>query len=137
MYESSVSYLKVLFLKNYKGVAELKAEVIKVPKDKCPLDKLAEMGESIRNSWIFLHENAYERLLKSEGAKPSGGDSVNRNKTTCIMWDATEKYPSTVLYCEVPEKNGWGKIVGIVADDIAYRSCPINPKAIFFLKMEK
>ena len=113
----------------------MKAEVILVPKDKCPLDKLAEMGESIRNSWIFLHENAYERLLKSEGAKPSGGDCVNRNKTTCIMWEATEKFPCTVLYCEVPEKNGWGRINAIAASDIAYGGCPVDPKAVFFLKM--
>ena len=111
----------------------MKKEVILVPKDKCPLNLLAEMGESIRNSWIFLHENAYERLMRSEGVMPSGGDSVNRNKTTCFMWEAIPC--STVVYCEVPEKNGWGKVVAISSADIAYSSCPIDPKNIFFLKM--
>ena len=113
----------------------MKKEVILVPVGKCPLDVLAEMGESIRNSWIFLHENAYEHLLRSEGAKPSGGDSVNRNKTTCIIWEATKEYPKTVVFCEVPEVTGWGKITGIEAEDIAY-SCPaFDPEDIFFLKM--
>ena len=114
----------------------MKKEVILVPQDKCPLNVLAEMGESIRNSWIFLHENAYERLLKSEGAKPSGGDSVNRNKTTCMIWDATKEYPKTVVFCEVPEPNGWGKITGIEAEDISYSMiCPRDPEFLFFLKM--
>ena len=110
---------------------------ILVPKDMCPLNKLAEMGESIRKSWIFLHQNAYDRLLKSEGAKPSGGDSVNRNKTTCIIWEATDEYPKTVVFCEVPDKSGWGKIVSIEAEDIAYGDCHIDPETIFFLKMEE
>ena len=109
---------------------------ILVPKDMCPLNKLAEMGESIRKSWIFLHQNAYDRLVKSEGAKPSGGDSVNRNKTTCIIWEATKEYPKTVVFCEVPEAQGWGKITGIEAEDISYSMiCPIDPEDIFFLKM--
>ena len=115
----------------------MKKEVILVPKDKCPLDVLAEMGESIRNSWIFIHENAYERLLKSDGAKVSGGDSVNRNKTTCIIWEATDEYPETVIFCEVPELHGWGKITAITADDIAYCIAPVNPEDIIFLKMEE
>ena len=108
---------------------------ILVPKDMCPLNKLAEMGESIRKSWIFLHQNAYDRLVKSEGAKPSGGDSVNRNKTTCIIWEATDEYPKTVVFCEVPEPNGWGKITAITVDDIAYGNCPIDPEEVLFLKM--
>ena len=112
----------------------MKREVL-VPKDKCPLDMLAAMGERIRNSWIFIHENAYERLLKSDGAKVSGGDSVNHNKTTCIMWEATEEYPVTVVFCEVPEPNGWGKITAIEAEDIAYGNCPIDPEEVLFLKM--
>lgn len=135
---SQMSHIcKVLTSKkiNYEGVTDLKAEVIKVPKDMCPLDKLSEMGECIRNSWIFIHRNAYERLLRSEGAKPSGGDSVNRNKTTCIMWEATKEYPCTVIYCEIPEENGWGRINAIAASDIAYGGCPVDPKAVFFLKM--
>ena len=112
----------------------MKREVL-VPKDKCPLNMLAAMGECIRNSWIFLHENAYERLLKSEGAKPSGGDCVSKNKETCIMWEATEEYPKTVVFCEVPQPNGWGKITSITADDIAYGNCPIDPEEVLFLKM--
>lgn len=113
----------------------MKVDVTKVTTGMCPLNKLAEMGESIRNSWIFLHENAYERLMQSGGAKVSGGDSVNHNKTTCIKWEATDNYPETVVFCEVPEHHGWGKITAITADDIAYSNAPVNPEEIFFLKM--
>ena len=113
----------------------MKKEVILVPKDKCPINLLAEMGESIRNSWIFLHENAYVRLITSKGAKISGGDSVNHNKTICIIWEATDKYPETVVFCEKPEVHGWGKVTAITADDIAYGNCPIDPEDIFFLRM--
>lgn len=113
----------------------MKRDITEVPKDTCPLDKLAEMKGSIRNSWIFLHENAYERLLKSDGAKVSGGDTVNHNKTTSIIWEATDKYPKTVVFCEVPESNGWGKITAIEAEDIEYGNAPVDPKAVFFLKM--
>ena len=124
--------------KSAKGVTYMKKEVIIVPKDKCPLNLLAEMGESIRNSWIFLHENAYERLVNSEGAKASGVDTLNRNKTICLIWEATEEYPKTVVFCEVPPAKGWGKISGIEAEDISYSMiCPNDPEDIFFLKMEE
>lgn len=115
----------------------MKKEVILVPKDKCPLDVLAEMGERIRNSWIFLHENAYEHLLKSKGVRHSTGNIMNANQETWIKWDATEEYPETVIFCEVPSPKGWGKISSIKADDIAFVLPPHDPEDIFFLKMEE
>ena len=78
----------------------MKKEVILVPKDKCPLDVIAEMGERIRNSWIFLHENAYYNLLTSKGASSSTGNSINSNQTTVILWAETEDHPKTVVFCE-------------------------------------
>ena len=113
----------------------MKKEVILVPKDKCPLNVLAEMGESIRKSWIFIHENAYNHLLQSEGADASAEQCVNSKKIACIVWEATEEYPKTVVFCEVPDSNGWGKITAIDADDIAYSSYPRDPEDLFFLKM--
>lgn len=113
----------------------MKKEVILVPKDKCPMDVLAEMGERIRNSWIFLHENAYEHLLKSKGVRHSTTNSMNANQTTLIKWAATKEYPETVVFCEVPSPKGWGKITSIDAEDIAFGLSTHDPEDIFFLKM--
>ncbi len=41
----------------------MKKEPILVPKNKCPLDVLAEMGEQTKSAWIFLHRNAVEKLI--------------------------------------------------------------------------
>lgn len=115
----------------------MKKEVILVPKDKCPLDVLAEMGERIRNSWIFLHENAYQHLLKSKGASHFTENSMNANQETLITFDATKDYPETVMSCEIPPTKGWGKITYIEADDISFEFSPNDPQDIYFLKMDK
>lgn len=115
----------------------MKKEVILVPKDKCPLDVLAEMGERIRKSWIFLHENAYQHLLKSEGASHSTENSMNANQETLITWDATKDYPKTVVFCEVPSPKGWGKITHIEAEDISFGLSPHDPEDIYFFKMDE
>ena len=115
----------------------MKKEVILVPKDKCPLDVLAEMGERIRKSWIFLHENAYQYLLKSDGANHSTGNSMNANQTTLITWAATKDYPKTVVFCEVPSARGWGKITSIEAADISFGLSTNDPEDIYFLKMDE
>lgn len=115
----------------------MKKEVILVPKDKCPLDVLKEMGERIRNSWIFLHENAYQHLLKSEGASYSIENHMNMNRGALITWEATEKYPETLVWIEVPVPKGWGKITHIDADDISFGMARIDPEDIYFLKMDE
>lgn len=112
----------------------MKKEVILVPKDKCPLDVLAEMGERIRNSWIFLHENAYQKLSKISDYH-SRTNSMNDAESALMKWNATEDYPETVLLCDVP-KITWGKIRSIKATDIAYDISPSDPEDIYFLKMD-
>lgn len=115
----------------------MKKEVILVPKDKCPIDVLAEMGERIRKSWIFLHANAYEHLLESRGVSYSTFDNMNAAQNTLIKLEATAIRPETDIFCEVPSRNGWGKITRINASDIPYGIPPSDPEDIFFLKMEK
>lgn len=115
----------------------MKKEVILVPKNKCPLAVLAEMGEQIRNSWIFLHENAYQHLLKSEGADYTTNNHMNGNQSTIIFWKATKDFPKTVVHCDVPAAKGWGKITSILAEDIAFGLARSDPEDIFFLKMDE
>ena len=58
-YLSKNSHLKryIFTLINLKEDINMKKEEIIVPKDKCPLDVLSEMGERTKNAWIFLHYN--------------------------------------------------------------------------------
>jgi len=40
----------------------MKKEVIYVPKDKCPLDTIKELGDEAISAWVFLHKNVIEKL---------------------------------------------------------------------------
>lgn len=113
----------------------MKKEVILVPKDKCPLNVLAEMGERIRNSWIFLHENAYEKLSKTSDIH-STNNTMNDAELAYMKWNATEEFPVMILFCDVPSVT-WGRIKSITASDIAYSICPSDPEDIYFLKMDE
>lgn len=109
----------------------MKKEVILVPKDKCPLDVLAEMGEKIQNSWIFLHKNAAEILydtaddilLREEGFRD-------------VSWKETEQYPETNIKVQ-SSVLVWLKVYEINASDIAFTISPDDPEDLFFLKMEE
>lgn len=104
----------------------MKKEVILVPKDKCPLDVLAEMGERTKNSWIFLHDNAISKLIKT-------ADYIEEDEYQEIVWHATEKYPATTL--DIENGGTWHKVYRIIAEDIAFEHEPQDPEDIFFLKM--
>lgn len=111
----------------------MKKEVILVPKDKCPLDVLAEMGERTKNSWIFLDTSALQKLLLSDGCKP--WYRKHDTLTATLKWEATDEYPETSVLMEVPTPRGWGKILSIKAEDIAFTISTDDPEDIFFLKM--
>lgn len=102
-------------------------DVILVPKDKCPLDVLAEMGSQTARAWIFLHQNARAKLKKTanyvDGCR--GYEELG--------WNATEKYPSTVIRLECTTDD-WMRIYYIKADDIAFDHEVSDSKYIFFLK---
>ena len=115
----------------------MKKDVILVPKDKCPLTVLVEMGEQLRNSWIFLHDNAYQFLLISKGSTHSLNNCMNGNQTALIQWAATKTLPKKTMFCDVPTAEGWGKIQAIYAEDICYGLSPNDPEDIFFLKMDE
>jgi len=89
----------------------MKKEVILVPQGKCPMDVLAEMGEKTKNAWIFLHENAYQHLMKSKGAQVYTKNTENCNKITLIKWEATEDFPETSVCIEEPHAKGWEKLL--------------------------
>lgn len=93
----------------------MKKEVILVPKEKCPLDVLAEMGERAKNPWIFFHYNVAESLCRTA--------EVDSDNTSYIMceWKATKDFPKTLLYIEefLGTAKVWIKVLRIDAVDIA------------------
>lgn len=111
----------------------MKKEVILVPKEKCPLDVLAEMGERTKNSWIFFHYNVVESLCQTA--------EVDTGHTSYIMceWKATKDFPKTLLYIEefLGTAKVWIKVLRIDAVDIAFSIPSADPEDIYFLKMDE
>ena len=113
----------------------MKKEVTIVPKDKCPLDVLAELGERTENAWIFLDVMCCNKLVESEGCEVyTRKDDETQMQ---LKWKATKEYPATTVLFEVPIGFGWGKIISIEAEDIAFTFEMADPEEIFFLKMEE
>ena len=108
----------------------MKKEVTIVPKDKCPLDILAELGERTAESWIFLHANAINKLRATCNREEESAASFT------LRWDACEKYPETVLNISEAYIGCWYMVNTIFADDIAFKCHSYDPAEIFFLKME-
>lgn len=105
----------------------MKKEVILVPKDKCVLDILAEMGERTRNAWIFLHKNVVKKLKKTANGEYS--------TATCLtlLWKATDEFPETTICIESGKI--WSLVAVIKADDIAFEEKVDDPEDIIFFQM--
>lgn len=109
----------------------MKKEVILVPKDKCPLDVLAEMGERTKNAWIFLHQNATEKLKKT-----ADECKYSSNTVYTLLWNATDEFPEAKVRIDIM-RGEWSSVARITADDIAFKQTATNPEDIFFLKMDE
>lgn len=113
----------------------MKKEVIIVPKDKCPLDVLAEMEDRTENAWIFLHSNAVEKLQHSEGVLYKEG---RREGTIVLTWEATKDYPETRIVIDICSQcTDWKPILLISATDISFNLMSVDPEDLYFLKMEE
>ena len=106
------------------------AEFITCPKDKCPLDVLADMGKEVVGAWIFLHEDAVKKLAKSVD------DDFYDDGYREMYWQETEKYPSAAIKLEELKKIKWNLIHMIDASDIAFKTIPEKPEKIFYIRME-
>lgn len=111
----------------------MKKEVIIVPKDKCPLDVLAEMEERTANAWIFLHQNAVEKLKDNCDVC----NDVAHHEQITLSWEATEEYPATEVVINNKAHTDWLEIFRISASDIAFSIRSKNPEEIYFLKMDE
>ena len=105
-------------------------EVILVPKDKCPLDVLAEMGPQTANSWIYLHKNAVEKLRNTSHFDFGFASFIE------LKWKETSEYPATLIWID-NSTGEWLKVLRVQACDIAFRFEASDPEQIFFLQMEE
>lgn len=111
----------------------MKKEVTLVPKNKCILRMLVEMGEETKNSWIFLHRNLVEELMAV--ADYSRKRDI-KGFQECF-WNATDEYPKKSMWIELHPEKVWLKVYNIEAEDIAFRFPVDDPDNIFFMKREE
>ncbi len=116
-------------------------KVITVPKNKCLLDIIAEMGEDSRNAWFFLDNNCKVDLFQKAGDVITGeGSSSYEGMIHTLVWEATDKFPETKLVIELftghEELIGTWAIKHIVADDIAFKKRAAIPTEVYFFKKE-
>lgn len=109
----------------------MKKEVTIVPKDKCPLDILAELKERTESAWIYMHENVIAKLAKD-------CDQFHEaHGCTSFAWIATKDFPTTKITLVVDVIGCWKPVFAIDAGDIAFKHTSSDPEEIFFLKMEE
>lgn len=109
----------------------MKKEVTFVPKDKCPLDVLAEMEERTAIAWIYFHENAVKKLEKSCDSYEELAHCIK------LTWNATEEFPATAITIGTEVIGCWKPVYSIDAEDIAFKSHISDPEEILFLQMEE
>ena len=113
----------------------MKKDVTTVPKDKCPLDVLAELGERTRNAWIFLDANAIEKIASI------AVDCCTRPFVGFQEYSYFPDFPETSIQIEMnPSEDSdkvWWEVYCIESSDIAFHFPADDPAEIFFLKMEE
>lgn len=111
----------------------MKREVTIVPKDKCPLDVLAELGDRTKDAWIFVHSNVVRKM-----GQTADYDRLDGNNIKIFYWNKTAKYPATTLFLDTNRKIfNYFLVTAIEASDIAFKLMLDEPAEIFFLKMEE
>ena len=106
-------------------------EITIVPKDKCPLEVLAELGEKTAGAWIFLHTNVVQKLRSTAEGLELFYNSFN------LKWNNCPKQCSTLMkISETPNHLLWHEVLEMNSKNIAFKHPSINPNEIFFLQME-
>lgn len=114
--------------------------ILLIPKGKCLLNYLREMGERTRDSWILIHENVVKQIEETSDYQNCEPAYI-RN----FIWEKNSQYPQSTLGIDISHEllRGkeyvveWYAIEQIMAKDIAFRNKPKNPDEIIRLKMEE
>lgn len=108
----------------------MEKEIILVPKNKCPLDILAEMGEKIKDSWIHFHQNLIEELADS--ADICFCTATTEITAYKLTWRAKNRTPKTEIVLKSTTSE-WFSVDSIFASDIAFKYASNNPDSLYFL----
>ncbi len=114
----------------------MKQEVITVPKDKCPLDVLADMGEETYTAGILFSPEGLNKMLET-------ADRHEKLDSTAYLlsWNATEKFPQTTIIIvgeQYSQPVGLQyRAVFIHANDISFRRQLDDRTVDYFLTMEE
>lgn len=103
-------------------------QILNVPPDKCFLDALAEMGEKIRNTGLFIHF----RFVEKSKNDPSC-NWVQTGSTITFSWEATEEYPKTVITLTKAEGIPYYEAISISAVDICFTEKVQSPNFLLFV----
>ena len=109
----------------------MQREVTLVPKSKCPMDVLAELGERTKNSWIFLHDDVVKILKASCDKSYPYADCIR------LFWYGTDEWPTTTIFICENEIGCWKTVTDINAPDISFERKADDPDEIFFIKMDE
>lgn len=112
----------------------MKTTTITVPKEKCPLDVLAEMGSQTSGAWIFFTENTAKTLKDSSDSNQQYNDD-----TYILRWNATAEYPQTsaiIRECDLLGLGIFYHVLLIEATDIAFKSVTAFPDKLLILCMD-
>lgn len=114
----------------------MKTEVIIVPKDKCPLDVLAEMGEKTYGVGILFSVMALNKLMKTANRYEELDSTAY-----LLSWNATDEFPQTTIIVvsepsDIPNVTQY-RAIYIHADDICFRRQWDDRTVDYFLTMEE
>lgn len=114
----------------------MKKEVIIVPKDKCPLDVLADMGEKLLGVGILFSITSLNKLRGT-------ADRYEKLDPTAYLlsWNATKDFPQTTLIVVGEYSSDSSayeyRATYINADDICFRTQWDDRALDYFLTMEE
>ena len=110
----------------------MKKSIILVPKDQCPLDIIASLGERTRKAWLLLHKSVVEKLSKTaDHVLLSGVDQI----PFAFVFDKTSNSPETQVYLQQTEEKEFFFVSDIEAEDIAFTTPATKPKEEITIKM--
>lgn len=108
-------------------------KIISVPREKCPLDVLADMKERTNLADIFFSPAAADNLIETADIVLSNSDT----SLISLLWNETEEYSMTSVFLErkhFEEPTGVQyQVLIISADDIAFRHKVDKPTVNYFL----
>ncbi len=106
--------------------------MILVGKNQCPLDKIAELGESTSVAWICLGSKA-TRVLESTC------DDLEylEDGSEQLTFNETADSPETVIVLTRGPMFPWYFVKKIRAEDIKFTEAVEDPQTLYLLEMEE